>query len=52
MDLLNKINNINIKNKSLLNRDIKLLYTNIHVNKGIKRLGNHLKKTNITYILC
>ena len=36
-----------MKNKSLASLDINLLYTNMPVNKCIKRLGIHLKKTNI-----
>ena len=39
-DLLRKINNINIENKSLGSLNIKLLYTNIPVNKCIKYLEN------------
>ena len=37
-----------MENKSLASFDIKSLYTNIQVNKCIKRLEILLKKTNIT----
>ena len=37
--------------KSLASLDLKLLYTNIPVDKCIKRLEIHLKKTNITLSL-
>ncbi len=47
-DLLYKINNINMENKSLATVDIKSLYTNIPVNKCIERLEIHHKKTKIT----
>ena len=50
-DLLNKINNLNMENKSLASLDIKSLYTNISVKKYIRRLEIHLKKTNITFPL-
>ena len=46
--LLNKIININMKNKSLTSLDIKSLYTNITVAKCIKHLENHIWKTNVT----
>ena len=36
-----------MENKSLVSFDIKSLYTNIPVNKCIKRLEIHRKKTNI-----
>ncbi len=46
--LYNKIININMKNKSWVNLDIKSLYTNIPVDKYSKHLENLLRKTNIT----
>ena len=46
--LLNKINNINMKSKSLVSLDIKSLHANIHVIKCIEHFENHLKKTNLT----
>ena len=44
---LNKIININVKNKSLTSLDIKSLFTSIPVDKCIKHLMNYLRKTNI-----
>ena len=43
-DLLYKINNINMENKSLPSLNIKSLYTNIHVKKCIKHLQIHILK--------
>ena len=40
-DLLNKINTLNIENKSQASLDIKTLYTNIPANKPIKHLEIH-----------
>ena len=45
-DLLKKINNTNMKNKSFASLKIKSLYTNIPVSECIKRLENHFEKTN------
>ena len=42
VSLFNKIININMKNKSLASLDIKSQYTNITVDKYIKRLENQL----------
>ena len=39
-DLLNKTNNINMENKFLHSLGIKLLYTNISVNKSTKTFRN------------
>ena len=47
-DLLNKINNITMGNKSFDYLGIKALYTDIPVEECIKRFKNHFKKTNIT----
>ena len=43
---LNKIININMKNKSLASLDIKFLHTNVLIDKWIERLENHLGKTD------
>ena len=48
-DLLNKINNLNMENKSQVSLNIELLFTNISVNKSIKRSEIHLKKSNMTF---
>ena len=44
-DLINKIDNLNMENKSLASIHIKLWYTNILVKNCIKRSEVHLKKT-------
>ena len=44
-DLLNKITNIIMENKLLAILNVKLLYTNILVNKCVKRLEIHPKKS-------
>ena len=48
-DLLNRTNNLNIENISLACLDIKSLYTNIPVNKYIKRL--EILSKNIAFLL-
>ena len=39
-----------MENKSQVSFEIKPLYTNIPVNKYIKRLEDHYKKINICYL--
>ena len=49
--LLNKLTDIDMHNKYLASLDIKSLYTNIPVDKCIKRQYNYLQKSNTTFPL-
>ena len=50
-NLLNKIKNINMKNKLQANFDIQFLYTNIPVKKCILQLKIQLEKDSLIFCL-